>query len=125
MSDLDRRDFETRNRLAEDRTVLANERTYTAWVRTGLAALAAGVGFEKFLVGTLPDWILRTIAVILILFSFSAFFLAIWHYTHLGLKLKNAEIRTPPIKSLMLLTAGLCLASLLALLGIFLDPAAF
>lgn len=91
-------------------------------MRTGLAALAAGVGFEKFLTGAMPDWIVRTIAIILILFSFCAFFLAIWHYTHLGLKLKNAEIRTPPIKSLMLLTAALCMASLLALVGIVLLP---
>jgi uncharacterized membrane protein YidH (DUF202 family) len=29
---------------AADRTVFAAERTYAAWVRTGLAALASGVG---------------------------------------------------------------------------------
>ena len=28
--------------LAADRTIFAAERTYAAWVRTGLAALAAG-----------------------------------------------------------------------------------
>lgn len=122
MSDYDPGEPDARIRLAEDRTVLANERTYTAWVRTGLAALAAGVGFEKFLAGAMPEWIIRAIAVILILFSFCAFFLAIWHYTHLGLKLKNAEIKTPPIKSLILLTAALCLAALLALGGIFIAP---
>lgn len=124
MSDYDRQVLDARTCLAEDRTVLANERTYSAWVRTGLAALAAGVGSERFLSGAMPGWIVRGVAVILILFSCCAFFLAIWHYTHLGLKLKNAEIRTPPIKSLMLLTAALYLASLLALAGIFLAPAA-
>lgn len=113
-------DTGARLRLAEDRTVLANERTYTAWVRTGLAALAAGVAFEKLLPGTMPDWTLRTIAVILILFSASAFFLAIWHYTHLGLKLRRAEIRTPPIRSLIVLTAALWCASMLALIGLYL-----
>lgn len=122
MSDYDPGESNARTRLAEDRTVLANERTYSAWVRTGLAALATGVGFEKFLAGTMPDWIIRAVSVILILFSFCAFFLAIWHYTHLGLKLKNAEIRTLPIKTLMLLSAALCLAALLALAGIFLVP---
>jgi putative membrane protein len=119
MADYDPETTESRNRLAEDRTVLANERTYTAWVRTGLAALAAGVGFEKFLAGAMPEPIIRAVAVILILFSFCAFFLAIWHYTHLGLRLSNAEIRTPPIKSLIVLTAALCLAAVLALIGIF------
>lgn len=120
MRNTDSGESDARTRLAEDRTVLANERTYTAWVRTGLAALAAGVGFEKFLRGAMPDAIVRTIAVILIVFSCCAFFLAIWHYTHLGLKLKVAEIRTPPIKSLIVLTAALCLASILALIGIVL-----
>ena len=106
-------------RLAEDRTVLANERTYSAWVRTGLTALATGVAFDKFLIGTMPDWTIRTIAIILILFSGCAFFLAIWHYTHLGLKLRYAEIRTLPIKSLVVLTVALGAASVLALIGLY------
>ena len=113
-------DPEARTRLAEDRTILANERTYSAWVRTGLAALAAGVAFERLLSGTMPDWILHTISVILIVFSFCAFFLAVWHYTHLGLSVQRAEIHRLPVKSLAALTAALCVASVLALVGIFL-----
>lgn len=112
---------ESRTQLAEDRTVLANERTYSAWVRTGLSALAGGVAFEKFLTGVMPDWIIRTISLILILFSLCAFVLAIWHYTHLGVKLQRADIRRLPIKSLILLTTALCAASLLALLGLYLS----
>jgi uncharacterized membrane protein YidH (DUF202 family) len=88
-------------------------------VRTGLAALAAGVAFEHLLTGAMPGWILRSIAVILIAFSFCAFVLAIWHYTHLGLRLQKAEIRRLPIKSLAVLTAALCAASILALVGIY------
>lgn len=41
---------------ALDRTVLANERTYAAWLRTGIAALAAGLAIEKFMVQVLPEW---------------------------------------------------------------------
>jgi putative membrane protein len=119
MNEQDVQERETRTRLAEDRTILANERTYSAWVRTGLAALATGLAIEKFLTGIMPEWTVRAIATILILFSFCAFFLAIWHYTHLGLKLQRAEIRTLPIKSLMFLTAALCAAALLALLGVY------
>jgi len=119
MSEQDAQEREVRTRLAEDRTVLANERTYSAWIRTGLAALATGVAFEKFLTGTMPEWTIRTISIILILFSFCAFFLAIWHYTHLGLKLQHAEIRTLPIKSLAVMTVALCAAALLALLGLY------
>jgi uncharacterized membrane protein YidH (DUF202 family) len=37
---------------ASRRTQLANERTYLAWLRSGLAALAVGLGVAKFL----PDF---------------------------------------------------------------------
>jgi putative membrane protein len=40
-----------RTQLAADRTVFAAEHTYAAWVRTGLAALASGVGAKKLLEG--------------------------------------------------------------------------
>jgi len=105
--------------LAEDRIVLANEQTYTAWVRTGLAALATGVGFERFLSGAMPDWTIRAMAIILILFSACAFFLAIWHYTHLGLRLQNADIKILPIRILVALTAALGLTVTLALAGLY------
>jgi putative membrane protein len=41
--------------LAADRTLFAAERTYAAWVRTGLAALASGVGAKKLLEGVIPE----------------------------------------------------------------------
>ena len=34
---------------ATDRTLMAEERTYAAWVRTGLAAIASGLGVAKLL----------------------------------------------------------------------------
>jgi putative membrane protein len=110
---------ESSTRLAEDRTVLANERTYTAWIRTGLAALASGVAFEAALSGGKTGWAISVISAILIVFSLFAFIAGIWHYTHLGLRLQRAEIRSLPIKTLILITAALCLASLTALAGLF------
>jgi len=62
--------------LALDRTVLANERTYAAWIRTGLAALAAGLGIAKFMTGLMPLWSILIIAAVLIGFSSVAFLLA-------------------------------------------------
>ena len=35
---------DVRTQLARERTVLARERTFNAWLRTGLTAVAAGVG---------------------------------------------------------------------------------
>jgi putative membrane protein len=48
------RSLDRNTQLAVDRTILAAERAYAAWVRTGLAALASGVGARALLAGTLP-----------------------------------------------------------------------
>jgi putative membrane protein len=45
-----------RTQLAADRPVFAAERTYAAWVRTGLAALASGVGAKQLLESVIPEW---------------------------------------------------------------------
>jgi putative membrane protein len=103
--------------LAEDRTVLANERTYTAWVRTGLAALAAGIGFERLLRGEVPQWIGIGIAVVLIGFAAAAFTLAAWRYSHHGMKLSRADVRGVPVPVLIVLSAAMVIAALLALAG--------
>jgi hypothetical protein len=44
--------------LAADRTIFAAERTYAAWVRTGLVALASGLGSKKLLDGAVPSWMI-------------------------------------------------------------------
>jgi hypothetical protein len=41
--------------LAADRNVLASERTYAAWVRTGLLALAGGIGTQAL--KEVPNWL--------------------------------------------------------------------
>ena len=113
-----------RDAYAIDRTVLANERTYAAWIRTGLAALAAGVAAEGFAVGVMPDWTIRAIAVILILFAATAFALAAWRYTHLGVALAEVEVRAIPEAVTTTVSAFLVACALLALVGLWgLDPA--
>src|SRR5476651_1223354 len=47
-----------RTELAADRTLFAAERTYNAWVRTGLLALASGIGAKALLTGLVPDWLI-------------------------------------------------------------------
>jgi inner membrane protein YidH len=73
-----------RTELAANRTVLAAERTYAAWVRTGLAALASGVGAQRLLSGVIPEWGVRTIGSVLVLFSAFSFGAAVWRevFTH-------------------------------------------
>jgi putative membrane protein len=104
---------------AEHRTLLANERNYAAWVRTGLTALAAGIAFEKFIPGTIPDWSVRLIAVILILFSAACFWLALWRYRHLGVRFPHLKAITISLPLITTFTLLLIVASLLALVGLW------
>jgi hypothetical protein len=67
-----------RVQLAADRTVFAAERTYAAWVRTGLAALASGVGTKKVLEGVIPEWLIIVAGSVLVAFSAFCFGAAIW-----------------------------------------------
>lgn len=111
-----------RTGYALDRTVLANERTYAAWLRTGLAALAGGIAIEKFMVEAMPTWTIRCIAMILITFSAVAFGLAGWRFTHLGIRLRGADVRMVPSQITTLVSVLLVGCSLLALVGIWLVP---
>jgi putative membrane protein len=67
-----------RNALAADRTVYSAERTYAAWVRTGLAAMASGVGAKKILEGVIPEWAILATGSVLVLFASFSFGVAIW-----------------------------------------------
>jgi len=84
------------NALAKDRTALANERTFQAWIGTGLSALATGLGIEKFLEDSMPLWMLLGIATTLIALSILAFFLAIWRYNHLHMRMSELDVDATP-----------------------------
>ena len=56
-----------RTELAADRTLFAAERTYNAWVRTGLLALASGIGAKALLTGLVPDWLILANGSVLVL----------------------------------------------------------
>ncbi len=107
-----------RNTLALDRTVLANERTYQAWLRTGTAALAAGLGTAKFLQEILPLWILLLLTSIMILFSTGAFLLAAWRYTHLHLRMAHLDADTLPPWMVRAISILLAVVALVALGGV-------
>ncbi len=107
------------NALALDRTVLANERTFQAWIRTGLSALAAGLGIAKFLQDAMPLWMLMIIAVVLILLSVAAFIQASWRYTHLHIRMAKLDVDATPLWLVKTISGLLSLCSLLALLGVF------
>lgn len=63
----DRTDLaEDRTDWAEDRTMMANERTFAGWMRTGLAAVGIGLGFNALFGKLDPAWLPKTIATLFI-----------------------------------------------------------
>ena len=103
---------------ARDRTGLANERTFAAWIRTGIAALAGGLAIAKFLLGTAPDWGLRAVAALLVVFSFAAFIVAGWRYSHLHVRMAHLDVQALPKSLVMLLSLALAACSLVAMAAV-------
>lgn len=65
-----------RTDLAEDRTVLANERTFAGWMRTGLAAVGIGLGFNALFGKMEPTWLPKAIATCFIVSGMAIFYFA-------------------------------------------------
>ena len=103
---------------AADRTVFAAERTYAAWVRTGLTALASGIGAKKLLEGVVPEWMILATGSVLVLFSAFCFGAGVWRQLNPGSVRPMAD--TPQISPRLLLVVNgfLILVSLTALFTI-------
>lgn len=67
---------EDRTDWAEDRTVLANERTYAGWMRTGLASVGLGLGFQAIFRATEPTWLAKAVATIFLAIAIFIFWAA-------------------------------------------------
>ncbi|MGJ8572419.1 MAG: DUF202 domain-containing protein [Hoeflea sp.] len=67
---------EDRTDWAEDRTILANERTFAGWMRTGLAAVGIGLGFQAIFRAAEPTWAAKAAATIFIAIGIFIFYAA-------------------------------------------------
>ena len=101
-----------RTDFAEDRTILANERTYAGWMRTGLAAVGVGVGFNALFGKMEPAWAPKAIATLLLAIAIFIFAAAERRACSVISRLKTHEVETVRIGNLRLITAGLILATL-------------
>jgi putative membrane protein len=108
-----------RTQLAADRTIFAAERTYAAWVRTGLVALASGVGAKKLLGGIVPDWLIVVNGSVLVLFSAFCFVAAVWRQLDPGPPPPRPDTKQLPSALFMVLNGFLAMVSIAALLGIW------
>ena len=111
-----------RTELAANRTVFAAERTYAAWVRTGLFALASGVGARALLTGLLPEWLIQADASMLIAFSIFCFGAAIWRHLNPGPPPPAPDVARIPRTVLITVNLFLALVSLAALVAIWAGP---
>lgn len=105
---------------ADHNTILANERTYAAWVRTGLTALATGLGVERFLGGVIPDPVIRAISMSLLSFSILSFILGAQRYVHVGSIVSKNTKSGAPIPLILLISILLVIVTILAIVGVWL-----
>ncbi len=103
---------------ADYNTILANERTYAAWVRTGLTALATGLGIERFLGGVIPDPVIRMISMSLLFFSIFSFILGAWRFAYVGSIIPSHKEVGVPVLWIFLLSVLMVLVSVLAAIGV-------
>jgi len=108
-----------RTELAAGRTVFGAERTYAAWVRTGLLALASGIGAKKLLTGLLPVWLVLVTGTVLVLFSAFCFGAGVWRDLNPGPPPPRPDIPRLPSALLVGVNAFLAIVALVSLLGIW------
>ena len=108
-----------RTELAGDRTMLAAERTYGAWVRTGLLALASGIGAKAGLAGVVPEWMIIADGSALVLFSAFCFVAAVWRQFNAYPPPPRPDTRRIHPAFLVAVNGFLALVSITALFGIW------
>jgi putative membrane protein len=108
-----------RTELAADRTVFAAERTYAAWVRTGLLALASGIGAKQLFTGLVPEWLIIANGTVLVLFSAFCFAAAVWRHLNPGPPPPQPDTKRIPPWLLVAVNGFLVVVALAALMGIW------
>jgi putative membrane protein len=103
---------ETRTSLAEDRTILAHERSFAGWVRTGMAAVGIGLGFNALLDALQPAWVPKAIATAFLLIAVFIFVSAERRACGIMARLEAHQIRALKPINMRLLTSGLVAATL-------------
>lgn len=111
---------EDRTDWAEDRTLMANERTFAGWMRTGMAALGIGLGFNALFGKLEPFWFPRVIASCFIIIGIFIFWAA--HDKGKSVQQRLSSHSSEPIDgtNLTLIASLMGLGGCLLLLGIWL-----
>ena len=89
-------------------------------MRTGLAALAAGIGARALLDKLVPNWMIAATGSVLILFSALCFIAAIWREFAPGVPPPKPDTAKLPGWLLILVNGFLVMVSIAALIGLWL-----
>ena len=110
----------SRTDLAEDRTILANERTFAGWVRTALACIAIGVGFQALFQKMHPPWVPRAIATAFLLLAIALVVLAERRAAAVMKRLSSHVVLSARTMNLRLFTAVIALGAAALIAAIWL-----
>ena len=105
-SDISKELAEDRTNWAEDRTILANERTFAGWMRTGLASVGVGLGFQAIFRAVEPTWMAKLAASLFICIGIFVFFAA-WRKSSSVLDRLDAHAAAPVARRGIGLIAGM------------------
>lgn len=101
-----------RTELAEDRTVLAHERSFAAWLRTGMAAVGIGLGFNALFDALQPSWLPRAIATAFFGIAIFIFVSAERRALHIRSRLEAHQVRALRPVNMRFLAFGLVAATI-------------
>lgn len=110
---------EIRTHWADERTRMAGERTFAAWLRTGLALVAAGLASARLLRALEPSWLVRSMGVIFIILGGTIFVLGYKTYLEVTRELTEEQVNTTSYRLAGVLTLALVVASMAALVLVF------
>ena len=103
---------DARTDLAEDRTLLANERTFAGWVRTALAAVGIGLGFNALFEKLEPAWLPKAISTGFLLIGVFVIVVAERRASAVRDRLESHEIKTFKAVNLRIITGAIVAATL-------------
>lgn len=110
---------QNRTELAEDRTILAHERSFAGWVRTGMAAVGIGLGFNALFVELRPVWAPKAIASLFLLIAIFIFVSAERRAHQVTTRLQSHAIQELKPVRIRILTAALVFASSALIIAIW------
>ncbi|HET9428256.1 MAG TPA: DUF202 domain-containing protein [Allosphingosinicella sp.] len=91
---------------------MANERTFAGWMRTSLAAVAIGIGFNALFPTMEPNWVPKTIATVFLVIGIFVILSAERRACAVAQRLKPHEVKTFQNMNLRLVAWSISLATL-------------